>query len=92
MAASSASVKPVSATELERARGPRVEDIQRQQQTNEYWLALLAGAQSEPRRLDVIRTTIPDLQRVTVQDVQNAAQTWLVESKAYMVVVVPAPR
>jgi len=83
--------KPVSATELERARGPRVEDIQRQQQTNEYWLALLAGAQSEPRRLDVIRTTIPDLQQVTAEDVQNAAQTWLVESKAYMVVVVPAP-
>lgn len=81
---------PVTATELERARGPRIEDIQRQQQTNEYWLALLAGAQSDPRRLDVIRTTIPDLQRITAQDVQKAAQTWLVDSKAYMVVVAPA--
>jgi len=82
--------KPVSTTELERARGPRIEDIQRQQQTNEYWLALLAGAQRDPRRLDVIRTTIPDLQAITAQDVQNAAQTWLVDTKAYMVVVVPA--
>src|SRR4029079_12480919 len=81
--------KPVSATELERARGPRIKDIQRQQQTNEYWYALLAGAQEDPRRLDVIRTTIADLQKVTVADLQDAARTWLVDSKAYKVVVVP---
>jgi len=81
--------KPVSATELERARGPRIQDIQRQQQTNEYWYALLAGAQEDPRRLDVIRTTIADLQKVTVADLQDAARTWLVDSKAYKVVVVP---
>ncbi len=81
--------KPVATAELERARGPRIEDIQRQQQSNEYWLALLAGAQSDPRRLDVIRTTIPDLRQVTAEDVQRAAQNWLVDSKAYMVVVVP---
>ncbi|MEI9996416.1 MAG: insulinase family protein [Rhizomicrobium sp.] len=82
--------KPVSSDELERARGPRIEDIQKQQQTNEYWVALLAGAQQEPRRLDVIRSTIPDLKSVTAQDVQKAAKDWLKDDKAYRLVVVPA--
>jgi len=83
--------KPVGADELERARGPRIEDIQRQQQTNEYWLALLAGAQADPRRLEIIRTTIPDLQAVTVQDVQKAADTWLDPKHAYKIIVTPPP-
>jgi zinc protease len=82
--------KPIPADELERARGPRIEDIQRQQQTNEYWLQLIAGAQSDPRRLDVIRTTIPDLKAITADDLQKAARTWLVPDKAFKVVVVPA--
>lgn len=88
--ASDLRTKPVGADELERARGPRIEDIQRQQQTNEYWLALLPGAQAEPRRLDVIRSTIPDLKAVTVADLQKAADTWLVPERAYRIVVVPA--
>ena len=83
--------KPVSADELERTRGPRIEDIQRQQQTNEYWLALLAGAQADPRRLDIIRTTLPDLKAVTVEDLQKAAQTWLRPENAFKIVVTPAP-
>ena len=81
-----------SADELERARGPRIEDIQRQQQTNEYWLALLAGAQADPRRLDVIRTTLPDLKAVTVEDLQKAAQIWLKPENAFKIVVTPAPK
>ena len=82
--------KPVSADELERARGPRIEDIQRQQQSNEYWLALLPGAQADPRRLDIIRTTIPDLKAVTIADLQKAASTWLAFERAFRIVVVPA--
>jgi len=82
--------KPVGADELERARGPRIEDILRQQQTNEYWLALLAGAQADPRRLDIIRTTLPDLRAVTIDDVQKAARTWLKPENAYEIVVTPA--
>jgi zinc protease len=82
--------KPIAADELERARGPRIGDILRQQQTNEYWLSLLAGAQADPRRLDVIRTTIPDLQAITAADLQKAAKTWLDFDKAYRIVVVPA--
>ncbi|MBV9044649.1 MAG: insulinase family protein, partial [Alphaproteobacteria bacterium] len=79
----------VSAEELERARGPRVQDIQKQQQTNEYWLSLLSGSAQDPRLLDVIRTTIPDLQSVTIDDVQKAARDYLVNERAYTLVIAP---
>ena len=81
--------KPVGDDELNRARGPRMEDIQRQQQTNEYWLSLLAGSQVNPRMLDVIRSTVPDIQSVTAADVQKAAQDWLKDPKAWRAIVVP---
>jgi len=80
---------PITQDELERARGPRIQDIQRQQQTNEYWLGLLSGAQQEPRLLDVIRSTIPDLKAVTADEVQAAARDWLKNDKAYRLVIVP---
>ncbi|MBS0472965.1 MAG: insulinase family protein [Proteobacteria bacterium] len=84
--------KPVSQAELDRARGPRIEDIQKQQQTNEYWLSLLSGSQQDPRLLDVIRTTIPDLKDITPDDIQKAAQTWLKGGTAYRLVVMPADK
>ncbi|MBL6853321.1 MAG: insulinase family protein, partial [Alphaproteobacteria bacterium] len=80
----------VTPDELDRARGPRVEDIQRQQQTNEYWLTLLSGSQQDPRLLDVIRSTIPDLKAVTPDDIQAAARDWLKSDKAFRLVIIPA--
>ncbi len=79
----------VGDAELDRARGPRIEDIQRQQQANEYWLGLLAGSQRDPRLLDVIRSTISDLKSVTADDVQKAARDWFRDDKAFKFVVVP---
>lgn len=79
----------VSEEELERARGPRIQDIQKQQQTNDYWLSLLSGSGQDPRLLDVIRSTIPDLKGVTADDVQKAAKDWIKDDKAFRLVVVP---
>jgi zinc protease len=80
----------VTQDELDRARGPRVEDIQRQQQTNDYWLTLLSGSQTDPRLLDVIRTTVSDLKAVTPDDIQDAAGEYLKNEKAYRLVIIPA--
>jgi zinc protease len=80
---------PVSQDELERARGPRIEDIQRQQQSNEYWLSLLRGSAQDPRLLDVVRSTIPDQKSITVGDIQDAARAWLKPATAWRLVVVP---
>lgn len=78
-----------TADELERARNPRVTTIQRAQLTNEYWLARLEGSITDPRRLDIIRTTLPDYAKVSLADVQAAARTWFVDDKAWKLVVKP---
>ena len=80
---------PITADELQRAVQPRIEALQRSQAGNEYWLGQLAGAQTDPRRLTVIRESITGLQKVTPADVQRVAREYLVEPKAYRLVVTP---
>jgi len=77
--------------ELERAKKPRVEGLQRARVTNGYWLNELSGAQEDPRRLEVIRDIIPGTERVTAADVKRAAQQWLKPGAAYKLTVVPLP-
>ncbi len=81
--------KLVSADELERARKPRMEQIQKAQQTNEYWLARLAGAQDNPAKLDVIRNSLTGYQQVTPQDIQTVSRKYLRDDKAFKLVVEP---
>jgi len=81
--------RPVSADLLARARKPRLEQLEKAQQTNEYWLSELSGAQAEPRRLDAIRSLLPGTERVTAGDVQTAARTFLADDKAWKLVVRP---
>lgn len=81
---------PVSADELERARKPRVEQLIKAQQTNEYWLGRLSAAAEDPRKLDVIRETLPGYARITPADVQAAARKYLRDERAFKLVVEPA--
>lgn len=80
---------PISADELDRARKPALEKIVTDWQTNAYWLYSLAGAQADPRRLDIIHKIIPALIRVTAADVQHAAQTYLLDAKAWKSEITP---
>ena len=82
----------VSPDELERGRRPRVELFTQNQQNNGYWLGLLSNAQSETHKLDLIRTTIPDLRRVTAAGVHQAALDWLSDDRAFKLVVMPLPQ
>jgi zinc protease len=77
----------VSADELERAKKPRIEALQKAVATNEYWLNGLAGAQRDPRRLDVMRSAEAGLERVSADDVRKAAQTYLRDDRAWKLVV-----
>ena len=83
--------KEVSADELERARRPRVELFTQNQQNNGYWLGSLSNAQSETAKLDLIRSTIPDLKRVTAASVRRAAMDYFTDDKALRLVVMPLP-
>jgi zinc protease len=75
--------KGPTADELERAKKPRIDAIQKAQVTNQYWLSELSGAQEDPRRLDFVRQLVPGTQRVTAADVQRAAETFLKDATAW---------
>lgn len=80
----------VTADELERARKPHVEALIKAQQTNEFWLERLEGAQTDPRRLTLIREMIPGYGKVTAKDIQNAANTYFTDAHAWRFEVTPA--
>jgi len=69
--------KPISDDLLARARNPELEKADHQLRDNGYWLAALSKAQSEPERLDRIRTKKSLLQSVTAADLQKLAREYL---------------
>jgi zinc protease len=77
----------VSADELDRARNPRIAGLKKAQLTNEYWLADLTGALADPRRLDLIRSTFPDYEAISLDDIQAAARDWFKDDTAWRLVV-----
>jgi zinc protease len=81
----------VTPDELERGRRPRVELFTQSQQNNAYWLGALSNAQSEAAKLDLIRSTIPDLKKVTTAAVHQAAMDYFTDDKAFRLVVLPLP-
>jgi zinc protease len=81
--------RDVSPDELERAKKPAVDDLQRRRETNEYWLAALSGAQTDPRKVEAIRTSVAQLEAVTADDVRREARAYLVDAKAWKLEVRP---
>ena len=79
--------KGLTEDELARARNPRVAGIEKAQLTNEYWLERLAGSIADPRRLALIRTTLPDYHALTTADVQAAANAYFDDAKAWRMVI-----
>jgi zinc protease len=81
--------KDVTPDELERAKKPRVDKLERAQVTNQYWLSELSGAQADPRRLDFIRHIVPGTQEVTAADVKRAAELVLKDDKVFRLEIEP---
>ncbi|MDG2522626.1 insulinase family protein [Caulobacter segnis] len=81
--------KPPSDDELARAKKPRLEGLEKARVTNEYWVGQLSGAQTDPRRLDATRSVQAGVERVSPQDVQKAAQSFLGDDRAWKLVIVP---
>ncbi len=81
---------PPSQDEFDRAVRPALESSRHYRETNDYWAQALAGAQTDPRKIDVIRQMLPGIRRVTPADVQRVAAKYLRDDKEWRVVVVPA--
>ena len=79
----------VGADELERARRPHVQQILKAQQSDEYWLDRLHLAQTDPRRLQLIRESAPGYAKVTTADVQKAARTFLARGRSWRFEIEP---
>jgi zinc protease len=73
----------ISDDELERARKPQVEQVLAQQQTNGYWASVLLGAQRDARRVNIVRSSVAELKKVTAADIQQAAKAFLADGKAW---------
>jgi zinc protease len=80
-----------TADEFEQARKPELDGLEKSVETNGYWMGALAGAQSDERRLKLVRDARPGLETVTPADVQRVARKYLSDEKAWKLVVAPKP-
>lgn len=80
----------VSPDELVRARAPIIETLKHQQQSNEYWVQYLKGAQTDPRRLERIRDNLSGYDKVTDEDIRHFAATYFQPARFWKFEVLPA--
>jgi zinc protease len=79
------------ADEFERARKPELDTLEKAVETNNYWLGALEGAQTDERRLKLVRDARPGLEKVTPADVQRVARKYLTDERAWKLIVAPKP-
>jgi zinc protease len=80
---------PIEADEMERARRPLVDAIQRQRHGNAWWIGNLPRIQTDPRIAAMITSQLADYGSITPADLQAAARAFLVPGRAWKAIVVP---
>ena len=86
--ASDLATKPISADELDRARKPLLQSIERARDGNAYWLSALGDAGEDPFVLETILTQEADYRAATPASLQAAAARYLVGARAFKIKVV----
>jgi zinc protease len=79
----------VGADEMERARRPLVDAIQRQRHGNAWWIGNLPRVQTDPRVTAMIESQLADYAALTPAELQTAARAFLVPARAWKAIVVP---
>lgn len=82
----------ISEDSIVRARAPVVDQLQTSERSNNYWVAVLQDAQTNPRRFDLMRTRVSDVQAITKDELVAAARATFVNEKAVRIVVTPKTR
>ena len=81
----------ITEDELERARNPVVSMLKKLLMDNHYLLsAIVSGSQEQPERLIRATTSLPQLEGLTTQDLNEAARKYLRYEDALPVVIAPA--
>jgi zinc protease len=82
--------RPVDEDELNRARRPLIENLQRQRSSsNAWWGEALEGVQDRPEVATSIRSSIAQYQAISASELQAAARQYLVDAEAWKMIVVP---
>ena len=79
----------ISADELERAKKPLIEGLEKSRATNNYWLEQLSDVQARPAKLDAIRGVVQSLQKVDPAMLREAAQAYLKDDRLWKLEVEP---
>ena len=79
--------QPATEDEFNRARKPVLEQLENSKQTNGFWLGLLSGSIADPSNLDNFRTREQDFKTITLEDLQQAAKTYLKPETAFKITV-----
>ena len=82
--------KPVSADELALVIEPLRQQIQRASSSTAFFMGQVEGATQEPQRYNQVRGILEDYTKVTPEQLQQAAQRWLVPERAWRLAVLPA--
>jgi zinc protease len=80
---------PVGADEMQRARVPLLEGLQRARAGNAWWLDALEDVQTNPQIGATIESQLSDYRSLTPADLQAAARRFLVPGHAWKLVIVP---
>lgn len=78
---------PVDEDELNRARLSVIESIRRSRNTNGYWLNALEGFHDDPSKIEAVRNILDELESITPEEIQQAAQTYLQPDRAWRATV-----
>jgi zinc protease len=82
--------KGVTQDELDRALKPILQETVEWRRNNQYWLGnVLATSQEFPVRIEWARTMMPDLQSITVADIDKLAAQYLKAASAIDIRVMP---
>ncbi len=87
--AASLAAGEITEDELQRARQPILEQIEESRERNPFWVNALSRSQSEPERLEDIRTSQARYEAVTVEDLTALAAEVLRPDNAYRVSILP---
>lgn len=82
---------PVSKDELQRALEPILQYVERATTGNLFWMNELEGATYNAARYEALARLYSDYRTVTPEQLQALARKYLVDSRAWMMVVEPEP-
>lgn len=64
----------ITQDELNRARNPILNSMERSQRDNGYWNSVLRDSQANPKRLQQQKESIPDVKSITVEEINKLAK------------------